>query len=491
MTLYQPKSLAKLILYGFAFVSLPLVLALGYAALQVDRLAHQSQNAVYQAVQAITNSRQLIDLLTEMERSGRQYLILEEEDLLEAFEEVDSQFAETARRLQRLPLDRDHLDSVDILVDRQSELATAIRAADGELDQPAVAGAFLELNDLAQQVLSGSNRMVDREVGILRDAAGAARTLLFALGVGLVVLTVASAAVFTFLISRPVRQLDRAIRQLGDGRFDVPVRVGGPEDLEYLGVRLDWLRQRLMELEEQKSRFLRHMSHELKTPLTAIREGAELLQDQAVGDLTAEQHEVVSILQHNTVALQRLIEDLLRFSTGHEESAELQLAGVRLRSLVGDVSRNHKPALMSKHLTLDTAVQDIHLHADGERLRTVVDNLLSNAIKFSPRNGTVDVVGHLQGDTVILEVGDEGPGIPEEEREVVFDAFFQGRHQAEGYVKGSGLGLSIARGHVEAHGGRISVSSNGNRGTRIKVVLPRYPETRASRAAADEHRAAS
>ena len=490
MTLYQPKSLAKLILYGFAFVSLPLVLALGYAALQVDRLAHQSQTAVYQAVQAITNSRQLIDLLTEMERTGRQYLILEDEGLLEAFEEVNENFMETARRLQRQPLDADHLATVETLVQRQSEMATAIRETDEQLDQPAVASAFLELNDLAQQVLSGSNRMVDREVGIMRDTASAARTLLFGLGVGLVVLTMASAALFTFLIARPVRQLDRAIRRLGDGRFDQSVQVRGPEDLEYLGVRLDWLRERLMELEEQKGRFLRHMSHELKTPLTAIRESAELLQDQAVGDLTAEQHEVVSILQSNTVALQRLIEDLLRFSTAREETGHLQLSGVRLRELITDVARNHKPALLSKELSLDMAVQDIHLQADAERLRTLVDNLLSNAVKFSPRGGTLDVVGHRDGDQVVLEVGDEGPGIPPEERETVFDAFFQGRHQAEGYVKGSGLGLSIARGHVEAHGGTITVSSNGSRGTRIRVALPRQPQSRAT-LAADNERAAS
>lgn len=474
MTLYQPKSLAKLILYGFAFVSLPLVLALGYAALQVDRLAHQSQTAVYQAVQAITNSRQLIDLLTDMERSGRQYLILGDNELLEAFEQVNGDFMTTAQRLQRLPLDSDHLDSVDALIARQEQVAEAIRENDEALDQPAVAAAFLDLNELAQQVLSGSNRMVDREVSILRETAGTARTLLFALGLGLVLLTISSATLFTFLISRPVRQLDRAIRRLGDGRFDTPVQVRGPEDLEYLGVRLDWLRQRLMELEEQKGRFLRHMSHELKTPLTAIREGAELLQDQAVGDLTAEQHEVVSILQHNTVALQRLIEDLLRFSTAPEDSGDLQLSGIRLPTLIDEVARNHKPVIMSKSLRLDLAVQDIHFQGDLERLRTLVDNLLSNAVKFSPRGGTIRIEGHWEGDAVIIEVADQGPGIPLEERESVFDAFFQGRHKAEGYVKGSGLGLSIARGHVEAHGGSISVSGNGSHGTCIRVTLPRH-----------------
>lgn len=472
MHLYQPKSLLKLILYGFGFVSLPLILVLGYAGLNVDRLAHQSQHAVYQAVQAISNSRQLIDLLTTMERTGRQYLILQDETLLEAFEDSHRQFRDTAQRLHRLPLDDSHQEKVDELMAAQQSVADLIMEGGGNRDQLAVAGDFLELSTLAQQVLSGSNRMVDREVSIMQDTAGTARRLLLWLALAVIPLTVVSVGVFTTLISRPVRQLDRAIRRLGDGRFEQAVEVTGPQDLEYLGVRLDWLRQRLMELEEQKARFLRHMSHELKTPLTAIREGAELLQDHSVGELSAEQQEVADILRSNTVALQRLIEDLLNFSTTNNESPRLNLRHVRLRKVIGKVARNHKPTLLSREVELKMGVQDLHLVADADKLETIVDNLLSNAVKFSPRGGAIEVGGRRDGDEVILEVSDEGPGIPRDEQEAVFDAFYQGRRQAEGYVKGSGLGLSIAREFVEAHGGSVEVDSSYQTGTRIRVRLP-------------------
>ncbi len=472
MHIYQPKSLLKLILYGFGFVSLPLVLVLGYAGLNVDRLAHQSQHAVYQAVQAISNSRQLIDLLTTMERTGRQYLILQDETLLEAFEDSHRQFRETAQRLHRLPLDEYHQEAVDELMAAQQTVAARIQGEDGQPDQLAVAADFLQLNALAQEVLSGSNRMVDREVSVMQDTAATARRLLFWLALAVIPLTLVSVTVFTALISRPIRQLDRAIRRLGDGRFEQPVAVRGPQDLEYLGVRLDWLRQRLMELEEQKARFLRHMSHELKTPLTAIREGAELLQDHSVGQLSQEQQEVADILRSNTVALQRLIEDLLKFSTSTDESPQLNRRHIRLRSVIGKVARNHKPTLLAREVELRMGVQDLHLIADADKLETIVDNLLSNAVKFAPRGSTIEIAAHREDHQVILEVADEGPGIPQDEQAAVFEAFYQGRRQAQGYVKGSGLGLSIAREYVEAHGGSIDVDSSHHSGTRIRVRLP-------------------
>lgn len=473
MSLYQPKSTLKLILYGFGFVSLPLIIALGYAGLYVDRLANQSQHAVYQAVQAITASRQLIDLVTTMERSGRQYLILEEPEFLETVEDAHEEFHETAQRLHRLPLDDEHRGRVDDLIDAEQSIYEQISGYDGgETDQIALAREFMGLTQLGQDVLSGSNRMVDREVRTMQETATRAQQLLFWLAVALGPLTILSVGFFTTLIARPIRQLDRIIRRMGTGDFQQPIRVAGPQDLQYVGERLDWLRQRLLDLEEQKTRFLRHVSHELKTPLTAIREGADLLEDRSVGQLNAEQQEIARILASNTHQLQHLIEDLLNFSTARDNAMAMDIKRTRLAPLIKEVARNHKPAMLSKDLQLETKLQDIHVRADAEKLRTIVDNLLSNAVKFSPTGGHIRIGLARDGDGVALTVADEGPGIEADEQDAVFDAFFQGSIRAEGYVKGSGLGLSIAKDYAEAHGGSINLESPGQAGTRIRVELP-------------------
>nr|WP_282571349.1 HAMP domain-containing sensor histidine kinase [Methylonatrum kenyense] len=232
------------------------------------------------------------------------------------------------------------------------------------------------------------------------------------------------------------------------------------------------MRLRLKDLEEQKSRFLQHMSHELKTPLTAIREGAELLQDKVVGPLNAEQQEVALILQSNTLALQRLIEDMLNFGTSRGERRSLHLAHVQLAPLIDAVCRNHKPVMINRSLHLQTDLRDVRLEADEEKLRTIVDNLLSNAVKFSPSEGVIRVLTERHGNTVVIEVSDQGPGIPDSERESVFGAFFQGSHRASGYVKGSGLGLSIAKEYVDAHDGSIEALPGEGGGTRMRVILP-------------------
>ena len=127
----------------------------------------------------------------------------------------------------------------------------------------------------------------------------------------------------TRLIARPIAELDAAIRQLGGAEFSRPIAVRGPDDLKTLGERLDWLRRRLVELEAEKNRFLRHLSHELKTPLTALREGAELLHDEVGGPLSPPQRSVVAIMKDNSIKLQRLIEELLDYQRALHAAAAL------------------------------------------------------------------------------------------------------------------------------------------------------------------------
>ena len=161
------------------------------------------------------------------------------------------------------------------------------------------------------------------------------------------------AITFAVLIARPIRQLDQAIRQMGSADFTHAIEVNGPQDMRYLGQRLEWLRSRLHELEEQQNRFLRHVSHELKTPLTAVREGAELLRDRVGGELSPEQREIVRIVRENTLSLQKLIEDLLNYH--QTRSIEPQTLGpVALADVVRRVVREHKLAAFARLVNVET-----------------------------------------------------------------------------------------------------------------------------------------
>ena len=139
---------------------------------------------------------------------------------------------------------------------------------------------------------------------------------------------------FALVLARPIRQIDAAISAIGHGQLSEPVKVQGPSDLQALGRQLEWLRVRLQDIAEERNRFLRHMSHELKTPLANIREGTELLMEGAVGSLNGEQREVASILRDNSLRLQRLIENLLSYSEWQAKRSELEIGEIRLLPLV-------------------------------------------------------------------------------------------------------------------------------------------------------------
>ena len=225
-------------------------------------------------------------------------------------------------------------------------------------------------------------------------------------------LTLIAILALTLSIGRPLRAIDRAISELGRGTFSRSIEVSGPRDLERLGAQLEWLRLRLLDLAQERNRFLRHMSHELKTPLANIREGAELLMDGAVGPLDNSQREVVAILRDNGIKLHRLIENLLSFSAWQKESVGLDLSEFRLRPLVKQVLEAQQLTVVSQRVRLEVKVDDLMLRADRGKVRLIIENLLSNAIKYSPKGGTVYLHAAKQDTQLVIDVADTGAGIP-------------------------------------------------------------------------------
>jgi two-component system sensor histidine kinase GlrK len=278
--------------------------------------------------------------------------------------------------------------------------------------------------------------------------------------------------IFTYLFGRPIRAIDRSIAELGRGTFSRPIVIRGPTDLERLAKQLEWLRMRLLELAQEKNRFLRHMSHELKTPLANIREGTELLMDGAVGELQSGQREVTAILRENGMKLQRLIENLLSFSAWQAKSIGLEISEFKLRPLVKTVLENQQLTLVAHRVRLDVQVEDLTPRADRAKLRLILDNLLSNAIKFTPRGGTICIHAHGEREQLLLDVIDSGPGIPAEDRGRIFEAFYQGKTPQGGHVKGTGIGLSVVTEFVTAHSGSIEIFEAKSGGAHFRVRLP-------------------
>jgi len=469
---HYPSSFPKLIVIGFLLVALPLALGLVNSAISIDRLAGQSRRAVYQAAQAAQGARVLVDEVTAMERRLRQAVILNDLSLLEGYRHSHGRFSETAQRLAALPLEAEQRQLVQSLIHAERAIYDKVAGAPTVEAAGAAADDFVELAETARRISAVANALIEREAEAMKDMAdGALRITQWQL-LALIPVAIFLVSGFALLIARPIRQIDAAIRRMGRGDLSGTVAVEGPQDLRYLGERLDWMRRRLLELEEQKTRFLRHLSHELKTPLTSLREGAELLADGVVGPLTAEQQQVAEILRHSGIQLQRLIEDLLNYGSLRQDPLQLNARQVPLRTVIEQVLRDQELAIRNKRLSPHIRGDDQSVMADEEKLRIIVDNLVSNAIKFSPPGGRIELVLGRAGGEATLDVIDEGPGIAPDDRDRIFDAFYQGKAAADGYVKGTGLGLSIAREFVLAHGGRIAVVDHPPGGARFHVALP-------------------
>ena len=469
----RPKTFLKLVLLGFGLVALPLLAALTFAIIYVDKLADQSQYAVYQAAKSTQDSRILVEQVTTLERTARQYQVLGDLSLFKAYQELRDKFQNTINDMLNLPLDPASRAQLIELSKTENDVYETLRvnAYDSSNTQQAVA-RFLNMSQLARQMLDGSHQMINREVSIMNEVAEHARTSFLWFGAALIPVLILIIAGFMTVISKPINQIDLAIRTLGDGHFSKPISVSGPRDLELLGVRLEWLRRRLAEVEQEKIKFLRHVSHELKTPLTTLREGADLLAEGVLGQLRPDQQEVAKILISNTAQLQTLIEDLLNFSVAHRKEAKLQLENVNMESLAKRVIKDQKLAILAKQIHIKLDADPIAIIGDKEKLRIILDNLLSNAVKFSPRKGTVGIFIKQKGKEAAIDIIDKGPGIDSEEKERIFEAFYQGKAKAQGHIKGTGLGLSIVRDYVEAHGGKVAVNDKSHHGAHLSLRLP-------------------
>lgn len=451
---------------------LPLLFAFGNAMLHVDRLAEQSQSTLAQAVQATRTSRVLIEQLNLMERSARQYFVLQDKLLLDNYELAHEKFNDAIKDLTAIPLGQDQRHALEKLATDEATLRTDIMIQTHALTPPeSIVSSFLDLSAQAQKILSENNRLIDLESAALSEAAQKTQKMMLQQTITLVPVALIAALIITFLVAQPIRRMDAAIRRLGNGEYSKPISIDGPGDLRNLGERLDWLREQLLELEQQKQRFLRHVSHELKTPLTAIREGSELLNDEVGGQLTPQQREIANILRDSSLRLQKMIENLLSYTAVNSQKPPLVKEHVSVIPIIDAVLAHYALSVGSKQITIAQDYQPLTLVADREKLQTIIDNLVSNAIKYTPQNGTIRITVKQSEQFGIIEIHDEGPGVLPADRTRLFEPFYRGSGAYESLVSGSGLGLSIAKEYVDAHAGEISLVPS-DYGAHFCVRLP-------------------
>jgi two-component system sensor histidine kinase VicK len=348
-------------------------------------------------------------------------------------------------------------------------------------------GAYRSLEDSRRQLavtlesLSDGVITVDPD-GVVTDANPAARRLLPGATIG----TQVRDALVTGTITR--RKVDRLLKGLepeeihsGEGGTVLAITgspLGAPEGGSVLSIRDVSERARL---ERMKDEFVLTASHELRSPLTSVQGFAELLMLER-DQLTPKQAETVEIILENTEHLVRLLNDLLDLA--RSDAGRLTISPVR--SDVGPIAEDAARLMgaladsRDQRLTVEMGPDLPQISAEPDRIKQVLVNLLTNALEYSPDGAAVRISASRVGSEVELAVSDDGPGIPGDQLDHIFDRFTRGDAGLTQRVGGTGLGLAIAKSLVELHGGAIGVSSKVGEGSTFRVVLPALVGTEAS-----------
>ncbi len=312
------------------------------------------------------------------------------------------------------------------------------------------------------------------------------RNTVILVGAGLLAGLIGALLLFVGLIQtmrRPLEDLVAAAGRLAAGDRSARVAVGGPSETATLGKAFNDMAAELEleaserdQLDRMRDEFVLTASHELRSPLTSVQGFAELLMMER-DSLTQRQVETVEIILDNCRHLVHLLNDLLDLARSDAGRLAIRPRPVKLAPLIEDVVRTMRAQTESSEQTL-TATIDPNLpliEAEPDRIRQILVNLVTNAHEYSPKRASIEVTARVVSDAVVIDVTDDGPGIPPAQMEHIFERFVRGDAGLTQRVGGTGLGLAISKSLVELHGGSIAVDSEVGRGSTFKVTLPRAP----------------
>jgi signal transduction histidine kinase len=350
----------------------------------------------------------------------------------------------------------------------QREIVARNRLAQGT--HPAAARAAVISQQHQRQALRDEISSETRDTALL-------------VGAGLIAGLTGAALLFTGLISsmrRPLEDLVDASGRLAGGDLDARVKVGGLSETATLGGAFNEMAEELQrragerdQLDRMKDEFVLTASHELRSPLTSVQGFAELLLLERE-KLSPKQAETVEVILDNTRHLVRLLNDLLDLARSDAGRLTIRPVQTGATELIEDAVRTMHAQLDAREQELDLEIEaDLpQIEADRDRIRQVLVNLLTNANEYCPEGANIGVKAHRVGAEVEIDVIDDGPGIPEQQLEHIFERFSRGDAGETQRVGGTGLGLAISKSLIELHGGTIGAESAPGEGSTFRIRLP-------------------
>ncbi|MFY8351267.1 sensor histidine kinase [Pseudoalteromonas sp. SSM20] len=449
MKQFFSQSLQKQALVAMLVGVLPIVFLTLWYAQSISYHQQETLSIYDENQQLILDYNYIKSDVSGIEKALKNNQLLESDQLQES---IDQKWQNTQKRIEILKI---KLQSSDFVAKWQQTIKIDVESAEEFAN---LVTQLKQFDDLFDRTLD--NRLAKKNAQF--------KDLQTEFLIGLIILLPVLVIISSFLIFRICRQLDQVetvVSEVGRGQLDTPVQLSGSHELKQLGRRLDWLRLELKRVQQQKETFLRHVTHELKTPLASINEGSSLLNSRLLGDVTEKQSRILTIVQQSVEKLARMIDDLLNYSAASHPDGLQQLT--QLSTLEEEINRHLSDTIERSNVSLYW-----HITANCKvpylPCKLILTQLVSNALIHA--SSSVNVYIKQNNNTIELNVTDDGAGIQHDEAHLLFQPFYQSEHSQNN--QGSGLGLAIVSECVKQLKGDVKWLEN-TAGASILITFPR------------------
>ncbi|MCT6701108.1 sensor histidine kinase [Rheinheimera sp. 4Y26] len=467
---FQPASLRQFILLSFFLALIPLGVLLWQSNSALSDVSRYAVAEAENSVDSVKVTENMQNLVIDIERAVRQFSILRTEAL--------ARLAGTHLRNYQQMLDTvcQNLDAKELCEQQQRQLAVLLQVyPQSSIEE--LSPVLVALRQNQAQLTEQTWKLLELRLQTQQNYVVDAQNQLAWQSVALVILTLFLVLWASARIASPIKQLDTMIRSVGQASHHFPnEKVEGPRELTELGEQLRWLASRLQQLEALRLILLRHASHELKTPLSSIREGCALLSEQLVGSLNPQQMEVVTLLNGSADRLSQLTEQLLDYNRLLQQ-AKPEFGWHDSQQLLQSCFNDHALSLQQRQQYIELDCQLPRIYTDAMLFRRILDNLINNAQAYGAEGSPVWVILKQHDKFMLLDVANNGTPIPAEMRAKLFEPFQRGTAPRFDAVQGSGLGLSIVADCARLLGGLAEIVDVNYADVCIRIRLPLVEES--------------
>ncbi|OPY68860.1 MAG: Alkaline phosphatase synthesis sensor protein PhoR [Syntrophorhabdaceae bacterium PtaU1.Bin034] len=479
----KPTILVRMI-FGYLAIFIPVVAVSAYTFSQLSLFSKVTGGILQFDHHMRDLGQKLGDSILVQTRYERKYIITKEKELHSQFMLAGKDFnkdinealsiADTARKREMLSRVKNHYERYIGAFNKEVEFINKNKAYSQNRFKRekgnAVDAILWELKNLEFYTEQDTYERI-RQLG---EAGAKAYKIAVLAGAGFMLSGIMISFFITRSITRPLSFMRKKTRQVAGGDFEISLDISSPPEIRDLAQDFNLMCERLKKMDTMKSDFFSLMAHELRTPLASIKEGTNLLLEGVGEDFKEKRKEILTIIAEESNRLTDLVNSLLDLSKMEAGMLALNLEESDIRPLVDKAVSGMRPLAMTKNVNIKTEIpRDVpYVKMDGERILQALRNLIGNAVKFTPGGGYITISVQPTEKGVRVSVADTGPGIPEEDLNVIFDKFRQAAMTSYAKIKGTGLGLAIVKHIINAHGGKIWVESETGHGSTFIFLLP-------------------